>query len=125
KITREGERVCVERRRFAASGLPEIRFREPLAPDTQTMWVYAEERYGSVCCPRDPRWDMAPMRGELLAGYNRLFKRDVRADGVERIIQGLEGEHTDYYTLARLSHAAKPHFLLYYDAGLAEAADTT
>jgi len=121
KIIREGERVCVERTRFTATGLPEIRFREPLAPDTQTMWVYAEERYGSACCPRDPRWDIAPMRGELLAEYNQLFKRDVRADGIVRIIQGREGEHTDYYTLAGLNNAAKLHFLLYYDAGLAEA----
>lgn len=125
RIMRKGKRGRVERTRFTATGRPEIRFREPSAPDAQTMWVYAEERYGSVCCPRDPRWDIAPMRGELLAAYNQQFKRDVRADGIERSIQGREGEHTDYYTLAGLSHAAKLHFLLYYDAGLADAADTT
>jgi len=126
RIMRKGKRGRVERTRFTATGRPEIRFREPSAPDAQTMWVYAEERYGSVCCPRDPRWDLAPVRGDLLVRYNQQFKRDVRVDGVVRSIQGREGEHTDYYTLAGLSRAAKLHFLLYYDAGLAEAcgADT-
>ena len=56
--------------------------------------IYYQVSYGSVCCPRDSKWDNYESNQEYLKKHI-----DKIGEGY-KIIQGKEGEHTTYYTLS-------------------------
>lgn len=88
---------------------PGITFSEPKVPAGNIV-VYRSESYGSACCPKDPRWDLAKEDNAVIKNFEQQHKVSVR--GTYRQNQGKEGEHTDYYTLPGLTSKQRLDFIL-------------
>lgn len=63
--------------------------------------VYYADSYGSVCCPRDPKWDRKQDDTSFIKEYERNNK--VKIKDTYRQNNGKEGEHAIYYTLSGLT----------------------
>ena len=85
-------------------------FDNPVVPDNM-LSVYRKESYGSVCCPRDPMWDIADQDSYFTRGFEERNKFKVTT-GRYIQMQGKEGENSIYYTLPGLTTAQRLQFLL-------------
>ncbi|SKA41202.1 hypothetical protein SAMN04488128_105363 [Chitinophaga eiseniae] len=88
---------------------PGITFHEPKVP-AGNIAVYRSESYGSVCCPKDPKWELEKEDAAVIKSFEQQHK--VSVSGTYRQNQGKEGEHTDYYTLPRLTAKQRLDFIL-------------
>lgn len=109
-IRREEDNVKVDSVRLGGFENPVIDFAKPTVPES-LLTVYWKESYGSVCCPRDPMWDIADQDSSFIRSFEERNKFKVTAG---RYIQkqGKEGENSIYYTLPGLTTAQRLQFLL-------------
>lgn len=77
--------------------LPKINYRKSdKAPENQIL-IYHVERFGSICCPPDPRL-FSPLK--KITGYNNeAEKTSLNKSKIYTRMTGYEGEHQKYYTL--------------------------
>jgi len=109
-IRREEDNVKVDSVRLGGLENPAIDFAKPTVPEN-LLTVYWKESYGSVCCPRDPMWDIADQDSSFIRGFGERNKFKVTT-GRYIQMQGKEGENSIYYTLPRLTTAQRLQFLL-------------
>ncbi|MDR2273068.1 MAG: hypothetical protein LBF27_19315 [Sphingobacterium sp.] len=108
-IKREDGAVKVDSIRLSGEDNARFDFVKPISPKGM-LTVYRRESYGSVCCPRDPKWDNAD-KGEL---FLREFEQRSHLKVTKgRYVQmeGKEGEKSIYYTLPGLSSSQRLEFL--------------
>ena len=109
-IRREEDNVKVDSIRLGGLENPTIDFAKPILPEN-LLTVYWKESYGSVCCPRDPMWDIADQDSSFIRGFEERNKFKVTT-GRYIQMQGKEGENSIYYTLPGLTTAQRLQFLL-------------
>ncbi|CAM3724766.1 hypothetical protein [Sphingobacterium prati] len=109
-IRREEDNIKVDSVRLGGLENPVIDFAKPTVPEN-LLTVYWKESYGSVCCPRDPMWDIANQDSSFIRSFEERNKFKVTTG---RYIQkqGKEGENSIYYTLPGLTTAQRLQFLL-------------
>ncbi len=108
-ILREEDNVKVDSIRISGDGHPKLEFQKPIAPKDMLV-VYRTESYGSVCCPRDPRWDIADQDPTFIKAFEQRNK--VRIRSRYRQNNGKEGEYSIFYTLPGLSVQQRLNFIL-------------
>lgn len=109
-IRREEDIVKVDSVRLGGLENPVIDFAKPTVPEN-LLTVYWKESYGSVCCPRDPMWDIADQDSSFIRSFEERNKFRVTT-GRYIQMQGKEGENSIYYTLPGLTTAQRLQFLL-------------
>lgn len=70
--------------------------------------IYYMESYGSVCCPKDPKWDKEPFK-EYVARFNK--EHNVHIEEIYSQPRGREGEYIVILPLDELSPALKKKFV--------------
>jgi hypothetical protein len=109
-IQREVDRVKIDSIRLCGLDNPTIDFADLGNPGNK-LTVYRKESYGSVCCPRDPRWDSVEQDESFIRDFEARKKIKVtRGRYVEKV--GKEGERNIYYTLPALTGEQRLEFLL-------------
>jgi hypothetical protein len=108
-IKREDGAVSVDSIRCSGDDNPAFDFVKP-APPKNVMTVYRKESYGSVCCPRDPKWDTADKDDSFLHDFEQRNQLKV-TKGRYVQMEGKEGEKNIYYTLPGLASAQRLNFL--------------
>lgn len=70
---------------------------------------YHKESFGSICCPKDPKWEIK----ERLDGYIASFEKtnNIKSGDVYKKVTGKEGEQILYFTLSNLRKEQKLNFL--------------
>ncbi|XZF14613.1 hypothetical protein ACTHGU_00600 [Chitinophagaceae bacterium MMS25-I14] len=89
---------------------PVLHFRNPGTMPADMIKVYYSEGYGSVCCPRDPRWDNISALMPFVADFEK--RHHVKIRGTYTQVYGKEGEHNIFLTLEGLSLQQKLEFIL-------------
>lgn len=108
-IFREEGKVKVDSIRISGNGHPELEFQKPVTPK-EMLVVYRTESYGSVCCPRDPRWNIEDDGAGFIKAFEQRNK--VQISATYRQNNGREGEHTIFYTLPKLTTQQRLSFIL-------------
>ena len=108
-VTREGGAVRVDSIRRSGDDNPGLDFIKPASPKNM-LTTYRRESYGSVCCPRDPKWDIADKDESFLRDFEKRSQLEV-TKGRYVQMEGKEGEKSIYYTLPGLSPAQRLEFL--------------
>lgn len=108
-IIRNGEEVKTDSTHISGNGHPKISYAEPEVPKDM-LQVYYTDSYGSVCCPRDPKWDSNQDDASFIKGYEQNNK--VKITDTYRQNNGKEGEHAMYYTLSGLTSLQRLDFIL-------------
>lgn len=108
-ILREEDNVKVDSIRISGDGHPKLEFQQPGAPKNMLV-VYRTESYGSVCCPKDPRWEIADEGPAFIKAFEQRNKVHIKS--TYRQNNGKEGEHTVFYTLPRLTTEQRLNFIL-------------
>lgn len=77
-------------------------------PNKDFLLIYYTEATGSVCCPRDPKYDM-----QSLSAFIRQFENanKVKINVLYTENVGKEGEHIEYLTLEGLTALQKIKFI--------------
>ncbi|MDF2516017.1 MAG: hypothetical protein K0R59_1313 [Sphingobacterium sp.] len=109
-IRREEDHVKVDSARLGGLENPLLDFNRSVVPNDM-LAVYRKESYGSVCCPRDPMWDIAGQDSSFVRGFEERNKFKVTT-GRYIQMQGKEGENSIYYTLPGLTTLQRLQFLL-------------
>ncbi len=109
-IRREEDSVKVDSARLGGPENPWLDFGRAVVPEDMLV-VYRKESYGSVCCPRDPMWDIADQDSSFVRGFEEKNKFKVTT-GRYIQMQGKEGENSIYYTLPGLTTLQRLQFLL-------------
>jgi len=78
--------------------------------EATTLKVYFTEQYGSICCPRDAKWDLKPSLKEFVADFELKNKVKIKDSYLENA--GEEGEVNYYYTLNGLSDKLRLQFIV-------------
>ncbi|WP_293888198.1 MULTISPECIES: hypothetical protein [unclassified Sphingobacterium] len=108
-INRQDGVVRVDSIRRSGDDNPGFDFFKPVSPKNM-LTVYRKESYGSVCCPRDPKWDSADEDESFLRDFEkRNYLNVTRGRYVQ--MEGKEGEKSIYYTLPELSSVQRLDFL--------------
>ncbi|MCL1671523.1 hypothetical protein [Elizabethkingia ursingii] len=107
-IRNEGE-VKTDSTHISGNGHPHISYAEPEVPKDM-LQVYYTDSYGSVCCPRDPKWDSKQDDAFFIKEYERNKK--IKISDTYKQNNGKEGEHTTYYTLSGLTSLQRLGFIL-------------
>lgn len=89
---------------------PVLNFRKKQAIPENQILVYYTDAWGSVCCPKDPKWSSKKVitddRKEILTGFSfknaKTYLRNM----------GDEGEYSLYFTLDNFTLADKLKFIL-------------
>lgn len=108
-IKRNEDQISVDSMRISGNGHPQLDFKTPDIPKDHFV-SYRSEQYGSVCCPKDPRWEIANEDGPFIKSFET--RNNVRIKGIYRENNGKEGEHITYYTLTGLSPEQRLKFIL-------------
>lgn len=108
-IKREGGAVRVDSIRRSGDDNPGFDFVKPVSLKNM-LTVYRKESYGSVCCPRDPKWDLADEDESFLYDFEQHNHLKV-TKGRYVQMEGKEGEKSIYYTLPRLASIQRLEFL--------------
>lgn len=108
-IDRTGGQVSVDSVHCSGDGHPQLNYGKAETP-RNTLRVYRTESYGSVCCPKDPNWALAPLDAAFISSYEKA--NNVRIRGTYKQLAGKEGEYNTYYTLTGMSVEQRLHFLL-------------
>lgn len=106
---RKDNKVYVDSVHVMGEGHPEMNFRS-LTSVKGMLQVYWTERYGSRCCPRDPRWDIVALDPDFLKRYQLVNNVQISGTYIQHL--GLEGEHSTYYTLDGLTTAQRIRFIV-------------
>ncbi|KKO89381.1 hypothetical protein AAW12_21180 [Sphingobacterium sp. Ag1] len=108
-IKREDGMVKVDSLRLSGLDNPRLDFVKPTSPKGM-LTIYRRDSYGSVCCPRDPKWDNADKDELFLRDFeHRSHLKVTKGRYVQ--MEGKEGEKSIYYTLPGLSSAQRLEFL--------------
>ncbi|MGE8429363.1 MAG: hypothetical protein ACN6O7_15885 [Sphingobacterium sp.] len=108
-IKREDGTVKVDSLRLSGLDNPRLDFVKPISSKGM-LTIYRRESYGSVCCPRDPKWDNADKDELFLRDFeHRSHLKVTKGRYVQ--MEGKEGEKSIYYTLPGLSSAQRLEFL--------------
>lgn len=108
-ILREEGKVKADSIRISGNGHPKLEFQKPVASEDRLV-VYRTESYGSVCCPRDPRWEIADKTPAFIKAFEQ--RNNVHIRSTYRQNNGKEGEHTIFYTLPGLTTEQRLSFIL-------------
>ncbi|MDR0262628.1 MAG: hypothetical protein LBJ04_05320 [Sphingobacterium sp.] len=108
-IKREDGVVRVDSIRRSGDDNPGFDFVKPASPKNM-LTVYRKESYGSVCCPRDPKWDMVDKDDSFLFGFEQTNHLKVTRGRYVQM-EGKEGEKSIYYTLPGLQPTQRLEFL--------------
>ncbi len=111
-ITRNGGEVKTDSTHISGNGHPQIIYAEPEVPKDM-LQVYYTDSYGSVCCPRDPKWDSKQDDASFIKEYEQNKK--VKIGDTYSQNNGKEGEHSIYYTLSGLTSLQRLNFILEKD----------
>ncbi|MNU90235.1 hypothetical protein D3C71_800950 [compost metagenome] len=109
-IKREDGAVKVDSIRLSGEDNARFDFVKPISPKDM-LTVYRKESYGSVCCPRDPKWDNVDKDELFLRDFEHRSHLNV-TKGRYVQMEGKEGEKSIYYTLPGLSSAQRLQFLV-------------
>lgn len=71
---------------------------------------YYNDCYGSVCCPRDGKWDVYETIQKKVNLFEEKNKVTITNEDVVTLNMGKEGEHCTLYLLSNLSNEQKLHF---------------
>jgi hypothetical protein len=74
-----------------------------------SVLIYYEESYGSVCCPRDPKWNLKNSLKKFIMNFEKSHNVKIGKVYVESY--GDEGEHVCYFTLSSLTGKQKVEFI--------------
>ncbi|HAE67749.1 MAG TPA: hypothetical protein DCG77_11200 [Sphingobacterium sp.] len=108
-IKREDGMVKVDSLRLSGLDNPRLDFVKPISAKGM-LTIYRRDSYGSVCCPRDPKWDNADKDELFLRDFeHRSHLKVTKGRYVQ--MEGKEGEKSIYYTLPGLSSAQRLEFL--------------
>lgn len=108
-IKKEDGAVRVDSIRRSGDDNPGFDFVKPALPKNM-LTVYRKESYGSVCCPRDPKWDMIDKDNSFLHDFEQTNHLKVTRGRYVQM-EGKEGEKSIYYTLPGLSSVQRLDFL--------------
>lgn len=108
-INRQDGVVRVDSIRRSGDNNPVFDFFKPVSPKNM-LTVYRKESYGSVCCPRDPKWDTAYEAESFLRDFERRHYLNITRGRYVQM-EGKEGEKSIYYTLPGLSSVQRLDFL--------------
>jgi hypothetical protein len=108
-IKREDGVVKVDSIRLSGEDNARFDFVKPISPKGM-LTVYRRESYGSVCCPRDPKWDNVEEDELFLRDFEHRSHLKVTTGRYVQM-EGKEGEKSIYYTLPGLSSAQRLEFL--------------
>ncbi|OPB88025.1 hypothetical protein BAS06_12630 [Elizabethkingia miricola] len=108
-IIRNGGEVKTDSTHISGNGHPHISYTEPEVPKGM-LQVYYTDSYGSVCCPRDPKWDTKQDDASFIKEFEKNKKVKI-ADTYQQN-NGKEGEHAIYYTLSGLTSLQRLDFIL-------------
>ncbi|HFK5510985.1 TPA: hypothetical protein ACGZ9U_001903 [Elizabethkingia anophelis] len=108
-IIRNGGEIKTDSTHISGNGHPNISYAEPEVPKDM-LKVYYADSYGSVCCPRDPKWDRKQNDTSFIKEYERNNK--VKIKDTYKQNNGKEGEHAIYYTLLGLTSLQRLGFML-------------
>jgi len=108
-IRRTGEEVLIDSIHISGDRHPKLEFTDPPNPKDM-LTIYRSESYGSVCCPKDPRWDIVDREVPFIKDFEDRNKYKIK--GIYRQNNGKEGEHIRYYTLPGLTSLQRLQFIL-------------
>ncbi|WP_078798424.1 hypothetical protein [Elizabethkingia miricola] len=108
-ITRNGGEIKTDSTHISGNGHPHISYTEPEIPKGM-LQVYYTDSYGSVCCPRDPKWDNKQDDASFIKEFEKNKK--LKITDTYRQNNGKEGEHAIYYTLSGLTSLQRLSFIL-------------
>ncbi|WP_312362765.1 hypothetical protein [Sphingobacterium sp.] len=108
-MNRQDGVVRVDSIRRSGDDNPVFDFFKPVSPKNM-LTVYRKESYGSVCCPRDPKWDTAHEAESFLRDFERRHYLNITRGRYVQM-EGKEGEKSIYYTLPGLSSVQRLDFL--------------
>jgi len=108
-ITRNAGEIKVDSLHITGKSNPKISFTIPDTPKDM-LQVYYTDSYGSLCCPRDPKWDSKQDDASFIKEYERNKK--VKIIDTYRQNNGKEGEYTIYYTLSGLTSLQHLDFII-------------
>ncbi|WP_322545212.1 hypothetical protein [Elizabethkingia miricola] len=108
-ITRNGGEIKTDSTHISGNGHPYISYTEPEIPKGM-LQVYYTDSYGSVCCPRDPKWDNKQDDASFIKEFEKNKK--LKITDTYRQNNGKEGEHAIYYTLSGLTSLQRLSFIL-------------
>ncbi|SUJ04937.1 hypothetical protein U0038_10750 [Sphingobacterium spiritivorum] len=108
-IKRVEDQILVDSMRISGNDHPQLDFTNPKVPKDHFV-SYRSEQYGSVCCPKDPRWEIIEEDGPFIKDFEN--RNNVRIKGIYRQNNGKEGEHITYYTLPGLSPEQRLKFIV-------------
>ena len=109
RITRHTDKIQIDSAYLAGDAEPNIAYAKPSIP-ADMMVVYRRESYGSRCCPKDPMWDLIGEYPVFIDQFEKKYK--VKITGTYTQMEGLEGEHTTWYTLPDLTTEQRLRFIV-------------
>ena len=109
RVKRTEHEVNIDSIRISGDGHPQLHFAAPKI-GTDSLVVYREESYGSVCCPKDPKWAIADQDLPFIKTFEKTNKVSLKGTFQQR--NGKEGEHTVYYSLPNLTSKQRLDFIL-------------
>ena len=108
-ITRKAGEVKMDSIHISGNTNPRIKYIIPINPKDM-LQVYYTDSYGSVCCPRDPKWDSKQDDVSFIKEFEKNKK--VKITDTYQQNNGKEGEHAIYYTLSGLTPLQHLDFIL-------------
>ena len=85
---------------------PTIEYRKSKETAQDKLLIYYTENWGSICCPKDPKWD----RIKEIEAFKKQFRNYESKTYLKN--RGKEGEHEYYYTLEKLELKDRLNFIL-------------
>jgi len=89
---------------------PKMKFALKTETQSDEFESFYNERFGSICCPRDTQWDNTPTRDEFVSSFEKVNNVEITETYKKSI--GKEGEVIYYYTLNGISKELKLNFIL-------------
>ncbi|MCH5718664.1 hypothetical protein [Niabella hibiscisoli] len=97
-VIRENDSIKVDSIRISGDGHPQLQYQKPAVPKDMLV-VYRTESYGSVCCPKDPRWEIADEDPAFVKEFEQRYQTHITE--TYRQNNGKEGEHSVFILCLR------------------------
>jgi len=117
QLNRENDHV-IKDSLVIMGGFPKMEMIEDTPLGENTHKIYLTEHYGSICCPRDPQWDIKPNIDSFISDFEKKHRVKIKDTYLE--YTGKEGEKNYYFSLSGLSIELKLKFLVERTALLAD-----